>query len=180
MKLIGEHNQVAARLAYEVAQQCGLGDEEIRTAISTFSPVEGRLEDMGLFKNGTVQVFNDNNATTPDATIAAIRAITTTYNKKPILITGGTDKGLSLEMLEQEITTHTKACVFLQGTGTDRITLSKEHSCETLAECVRKAFSLASDDDIILFSPAFASFSKEFNNEYERNDLFVEEVKKFL
>jgi UDP-N-acetylmuramoylalanine--D-glutamate ligase len=180
MKLIGEHNQVAARLAYEVAQQCGLGDEEIRTAISTFSPVEGRLEDMGLFKNGTVQVFNDNNATTPDATIAAIRAITTTYNKKPILITGGTDKGLSLEMLEQEITTHTKACVFLQGTGTDRITLSKEHSCGTLAECVRKAFSLASDDDIILFSPAFASFSKEFNNEYERNDLFVEEVKKFL
>ncbi len=178
--LIGTHNQLAVSLAYEVALQCGLEDEEIRKAITTFNGVEGRLQDLGLYKNGTVRVFNDNNATTPDATIAALRAITATYNKQPILITGGTDKGLPLEMLEQEIASHTKACVFLQGTGTDRFTLTQVHSFETLAECVQEAFTLAHDGDIILFSPAFASFSKEFNNEYERNDLFVEETKKFL
>ncbi len=181
MKLIGEHNQVAARLTYEVAVQCGLGDDEIHEAIATFAPVEGRLEDLGLFGEKHVRVFNDNNATTGDATIAAIKAINETYNKKPIIIFGGADKGLSLEALEHEVLENTKAYVLLEGTGTTRLTtLSQDTMCSTLTLCVGKAFSFAEEGDIILFSPAFASFGKEFNNEYERNDAFVRVVKKYL
>lgn len=180
MKLIGEHNQVAARLTYEVAVQCGLGDDEIHEAIATFAPVEGRLEDLGLFGEKHVRVFNDNNATTGDATIAAIKAINETYNKKPIIIFGGADKGLPLEVLESEVIEHTKSYILLEGTGTTRLSLSHEVSCPTLSVCVDKAFSFAEEGDVILFSPAFASFSKEFNNEYERNDAFVQAVKKYL
>lgn len=180
MNLIGEHNQVAARLAYEAASQCGLSEEEIKNAIKTFPGVDGRLQNLGLCgKNKTIRVFNDNNATTGDATIAAIDAINGTYNKKPILIIGGTDKGLSLDSLEESILVGVKKCIFLNGTGTTRLNLPKEHAFETLAECVEKAFEIAEEGDVILFSPAFASFSTHFNNEYERNDEFVKQVQKF-
>lgn len=178
MKLIGEHNQVAGGLAYEVASQCGLDDESIRKSLATFSAVHGRLEDIGLFKNN-IRVFNDNNGTTEDATIASINAINGTYNKNPIVIVGGADKGLPVTELEKCLQEKTKAVVYLSGTGTDRIILAKEYEFEKLSDCVTKAFELAEEGDIILFSPAFASFSKYFNNEYERNDEFVKEVGRY-
>lgn len=178
MKLIGEHNQVSAQLTYEVCGQCGLDDESIRASIATFSAVHGRLEDLGLFKKN-VRVFNDNNATTCDATIRAIEAITETYNLSPVLIVGGADKFLPIDTLQKTIAEKTKAVVYLSGTGTDRITLPKDHEYEKLEDCLAKAFELTEEGDIILFSPAFASFSKYFNNEYERNDVFVKEVEKY-
>lgn len=178
--LIGEHNQVAIRLSYEAASQCGLSDEDIRRAIQNFKPVTGRLEDIGFFcGEKQVRVFNDNNATTGDATIAAIDAINESLHKKPILIIGGTDKSLPLNSLEQSILVGVKTCIFLDGTGTSRLNLPKEHVFETLTQCLEKAFEIAASGDIVLFSPAFASFSKEFNNEYERNDEFIKEVKKY-
>ncbi len=178
MNLIGEHNKVAAGLAYEVAAQCGLDDESIRGAIKTFKAVDGRLQDMGLFKNNVI-VFNDNNGTTEDATIVAINSIFEKFDKKPILIVGGGDKGLPINELEKIIQEKTKAVVYLSGAGTDRISIKKEYEYEKLSDCIVKAFELSEEGDIILFSPAFASFSKYFNNEYERNDTFVKEVEKF-
>lgn len=176
--LIGEHNQVACGLAYEVGLQCGLDDESIRNTLRTFKAVDGRLEDKGLFQKN-IRVFNDNNATTGDATIASIKAINETYHTNPILIMGGTDKGLPREELENVIQEKVKTVVYLSGSGTDRISLKKEHEFERLEDCVLKAFEVAEEGDIILFSPAFASFSKYFNNEYERNDLFVQEIQKY-
>lgn len=73
MKLIGEHNQVAAGLAYDVAVQCGLDEESIRASVASFSAVHGRLEDIGVYRG--VRVFNDNNATTCDAAIKAIESV---------------------------------------------------------------------------------------------------------
>ena len=178
MKLIGEHNQNGALLAYEVAIQCGLDDESIRKSIANFSAVEGRLEDLGLFKNN-IRIFNDNNATTGDATILALQSIFSTYKTKPVLIVGGTDKGLDISQLENVIKDNTKKVVYLSGTGTDRISLSKEYEYDKLEDCITKAFELSEEGDVILFSPAFASFSKYFNNEYERNDTFVKELEKY-
>ena len=195
-KLIGEHNQIAAKLAYEVASQCGLGDTDIREAIASFKAVEGRLEDMGMFKG--IQIFNDNNGTTGDATIKALESVSSIChpdeNQDPvstgpqlslgrhrgvILIVGGADKGLGISALEKSIKEKTKAVIYLSGTGTDRLKLPKEYEYEKLSDCVDKAFEIASEGDIILFSPAFASFSKYFNNEYEKNDEFVKSVGKY-
>ncbi len=177
MNLIGEHNQIAASLAYEACSQCGLDDESIRSAIKSFKAVHGRLEDVGVY-NG-VRVFNDNNATTPDATIKALESILSTYNKKPILIIGGSDKGLPLDALEQAIIEKTKAVIYLKGTGTSNISLPKEYEYEHLEECIKQAFALKEERDIILFSPAFASFSAYFNNEYEKNDAFMKLLQKY-
>lgn len=177
MKLIGEHNQMAAGLAYEVALQCGLSDDEIDSAIATFMPVDGRLEDLGLFQGA--RVFNDNNATTGDAVVAGIKAVEEAFGKKPIVITGGADKGLPKEEYETYLKDHTREVIYLSGTGTDTISLPKRYLFEKLEECIKQAFEVAKEGDVILFSPGFASFSKYFNNEYERNDLFVEELKKY-
>jgi UDP-N-acetylmuramoylalanine--D-glutamate ligase len=176
MKLVGKHNQVAAGLSYEALLQCGFEDDEIREAIKTFSAVEGRLEDMGSIGPKHVRVYNDNNATSPDATIAALSALEEEYKKSPILIVGGSDKGLSVTALQEAITKHTKATILLRGTGTDTLSSVTGVPFDTLEECVREAFLCAEENDVILFSPAFASFGKEFRNEYERNDCFVKAV----
>ncbi len=175
--LLGKHNQILASLAYEVASQCGLDDESIRNAMSTFNAVEGRLQDMGIHKG--VRIFNDNNATTPDATVIAIKSIEETYNRKPIVILGGGDKGLSVTELENMIKEKTSEVIYLSGAGTSRLDIEKEHEYEKLSDCVNKAFELAKEGDIILFSPGFVSFSKYFNNEYERNDEFVKILERY-
>jgi UDP-N-acetylmuramoylalanine--D-glutamate ligase len=176
-KLIGTHNQELISLAYEVAVQCGLDDESIREAVASFAAVTGRLEYMGEIKG--VHVYNDNNATTEDATVRALESLYDTYNKKVVAIIGGTDKGLSVAKLEEAIEKYTKEVVYLEGTGTARISLAKEYLYSDLRECVQKAFALTSPGDVIVFSPSFASFSPYFSNEYERNDVFVEEVGKY-
>ena len=196
MPLIGNHNQVLASLAYEAVSQCGLDDESIRKGIASFKAVSGRLEDLGVFKAKTtmssgggspdsqsefrgVRVFNDNNATTGDATVAALHAIIETYKTKPIVIVGGSDKGLDMTAFEKELQENAKEIIFLQGTGTEKLQMTKKYEYEQLEECVKQAFLLAQEGDVIIFSPGFASFSPYFKNEYERNDTFVKEVEKY-
>lgn len=176
-KLIGEHNMIAISLAEEVAKRCELTEDQIREGVRTAEPVEGRLQYMGEVQG--VHTYNDNNATTGDAVVAGIRAVAEHLKVKPILICGGADKGLPVDDLEKEIRENTKACILLAGTGSYRL-LVDATICNTLPECIAKAFEIAEKGDVILFSPGFASFSEYFNNEYERNDVFIREIKKRL
>ena len=69
----------------------------------------------------------------------------------------------------------------IPGTGTDKLVssgnvLETSKYVKNLNEAVKAALGLASRGDIILFSPAFASFG-QFNNEYERGDLFMKIIK---
>ncbi len=173
--LIGDHNEVSAALAHEALTALGVDAHVIQEGLQTFSGIEGRLEYMGEVRG--VHVYNDNNATTPDASLAGIRAVQKKWGKNPILILGGTDKGLDLSFLEKEIVSGAKEAVYLSGTGTDKISLEKKYQYEKLEDCARKAFELAEPGDTILFSPGFASFSEYFRNEYERNDEFVRVIK---
>ena len=71
-----------------------------------------------------VKIYNDTNATTPDATIAALHALQpTTDNLQPkiILIMGGADKNLDMSELMEEIPKYCKAVFLLPGTGSDKI-----------------------------------------------------------
>lgn len=174
-----------------------MGDFRIKSELINLDEIRGRGEvSTEVYKSYSVgeneyfdkevrqsnkfcRVFNDNNATTEDATITSIKAINEKYFKKPIIIIGGVDKGLPISALENAIKENTKAVIYLAGTGTDTITLPKEYLFEKLEDCIKKAFELAEEEDVILFSPAFASYSKYFNNEYERNDLFVKEIQKY-
>jgi len=192
MKFIvpGEHQRQNLAYAVLVARQFGISEAKIKKSVKNFKGVEGRLQLLRVYKG--IKIYNDNNATTPEATIAGIEALAkirksdflisgSPTSRNIVLICGGSDKGLSLDNLVKVINKYCKAVIFIPGTGTDRLLSSKQKvassKVNTLKDAIQKGLESTNKGDIILFSPAFASFGM-FNNEYERNDLFVKIVKK--
>ncbi len=178
----GEHNRQNAALATEALRAVGLDDEAIFDGLATFPGVEGRLQLVAT--RDDVRIYNDNNATTPQATIVALEALDL-GNKNIILIAGGADKNIEVTPLAYAITQHCKNVFLLPGSGTE-ILLPYLDGGEVgvsimadLAGAFAEATRLAGNGDIILFSPAFASFS-QYKNEYERNDEFVRLVDTFI
>src|SRR3989338_9106487 len=178
LQILGEHNRENASFAVSALRSLGISESEIHNGVESFEGVEGRLQLIGETKG--VKIYNDNNATTPEATIAALQALKTD-NKKVTLIIGGSDKGLDMSALIKEISASCKRVLFLAGTGTKR--MEKDFIgapvFENLELALSSAMHAAEYGDIILFSPAFASFGM-FRNEYERNDQFVRLVQKYL
>jgi UDP-N-acetylmuramoylalanine--D-glutamate ligase len=175
LSMPGEHNRLNAALAYEALKAVGLDDEAIFDGLATFPGVEGRLQLAATKDN--VRVYNDNNATTPQATTAALEALDI-GNKNIILIAGGADKNIDVTKLAYAITQHCKNVLLIPGSGTDSLLPyldGGEMGVSVLADLTAafaEAVRLAQNGDIILFSPAFASFS-QYKNEYERNDEFM-------
>ncbi len=176
----GDHNRENTALALEALKATGLTEEEALSGLSTFKGVAGRLEYLGDV-NG-VRVYNDNNATTPAATIAGMKAVA--HGKNVILIAGGSYKEINPDPLIPVMNEYCKKVCLLSGTGTEKLLGSMDktmsinrHSDEyvsvhsSLKEAVQVALSEGIPGDVLLFSPAFASFGM-FKNEYERNDEF--------
>lgn len=180
--LLGQHNVLNIACAIEACSALGISDEDIKRGVESFGGVEGRLQFVKEV-NG-VKIYNDNNATTPEATIAGLKAVSLELgaaSKKTILILGGADKGLDIENLINEIDTNTKSVILLPGSGSEKLKAlsskleAKVFNVQNLSEAVAKAIEQAETGDTILFSPAFASFGL-FKNEYERNDEFIKIV----
>ncbi len=167
----GRHNRENAALARAALRALEIPDETIHDALATFGGIEGRLQFVRTV--GGVEIYNDNNATTPEATIAALQALDL-GKKRIVLIAGGADKKLDMADLVKEINRSCKAVVLLAGTGTERITnaLPDAQVCDDLQSAVHAALRNAEPGDAVLFSPAFASFGM-FKNEYDRNDQFL-------
>jgi UDP-N-acetylmuramoylalanine--D-glutamate ligase len=175
LRIIGEHNRENAAFAAAALGEYGLGlsEDEIRAGLESFEGVEGRLQNLREI-NG-IKIYNDNNSTTPEATIAALRAV----GKEVTLIIGGSEKGLALETLVGEIREHTSSVIVLvhqNYAGSERLMreLEKVGIVFEKAEDLKVALSMALKNakGTVLFSPAFASFGM-FKNEYDRNDTFV-------
>lgn len=106
--------------------------------------------------------------------------------KRIILIAGGADKNLNFKNLAPVIKKYTKAAVLLNGTATPKLQkqlLITRYSlfvtlADSMSEAVKIARKLATRGDVVLLSPAAASFGM-FKNEFDRGDQFVKEVKKF-
>lgn len=180
LKIIGEHNKENAAFARSALHELGLKEEEIKNGLESFEPVEGRLQFVREI-NG-IKIYNDNNATTPDATIAGIAALSQKgFAGRIILIIGGADKGLDPSNLVEFVKNKSlvSRVVLLKGTGTGKLQLSgieaETMTVDTLKEAVDHAYAGAKEGDVILFSPAFASFGM-FKNEYDRGDQFVDLV----
>jgi UDP-N-acetylmuramoylalanine--D-glutamate ligase len=170
LSMPGEHNRLNAALAYEALRAMSLSDEEIFSGLASFPGVPGRLEYLG--ERDGVKIYNDNNATTPQATIQGLRAVGNSDDKNVILIAGGANKNIDPAQLLEEITKYCKKVVLLPGTGTDVIKDQIEAEVVTSMEEAVKAGLAGQPGDVLLFSPGFASFGL-FKNEYERNDEFV-------
>lgn len=166
----GEHHGVNIALAIEALRAVSLSEEAIQEGVETFEALPGRLQYLGEVKG--VKVYNDNNSTSPAATRAGLEAVS--LERNVVLIMGGSDKGLDMKPLLDIIPEYAKDVVLLAGAGTDTVrhVFPDAPLCASLKDAVDEAFSCAEAGDVILFSPAFASFGM-FKNEYERNDLFV-------
>ncbi len=179
IRVPGSHNRHNASLAASALLALGLTAQQIQMGLESFDGVEGRLQ-LVAEKSG-VRIYNDNNATTPEATIAALRALGTDA-RNIVLIAGGADKGLPLDELAHEVRKTCKAVFLLEGTGTVFLKekLPEAPVLHSLEDAVQSAFGAAEPGDTVLFSPAFASFGPPpggFKNEYDRNDQFISLVK---
>jgi len=176
LKVVGAHNRDNAAFAAAALKELELSQEQIREGLESFEGVEGRLQ--FVREVGGVKIYNDNNATTPEATILALRTLDEGLTKSIILIAGGADKQFDMPPLVDEMHERCKKVILLAGTGTDK--LKKEFDSmdyevsvfNDLKSAFDAARTAAGQGDIILFSPAFASFGM-FKNEYDRNDQFL-------
>jgi UDP-N-acetylmuramoylalanine--D-glutamate ligase len=164
--------------AVEVAKLFKIPESSIKKVIKNFKGVEGRLQYVKTVKG--VKIYNDNNATTPEATISGLEALG--GKKNIILIAGGASKGLQTSGLAKAIDKYCKDVVLFDGTGTEVLLLENKlktpyRVVSSLREGAELASGLAKKGDIVLFSPAFASFGM-FTNEYDRNDQFMKIVEK--
>jgi len=155
-------------------------DETIRHVAKNFGGVEHRIE-LVRVKDG-VKYYNDSIASSPSRTIAGLRS----FQEKVILIAGGYDKHIPYDVLGPEICEHVKH-VFLCGATAPQIRAAVENcadfhgqvqltDCGNFENAVRTAAAAAKEGDIVLMSPASASFD-EFKNFMVRGNFFKQIVK---
>jgi UDP-N-acetylmuramoylalanine--D-glutamate ligase len=156
--------------------------EICRQVARSFPGVPHRLEEVRNL-NG-VTYINDSIASSPTRTIAGLHAL----KKKPIVIAGGYDKHLDYTPLGREITAHVKALV-LTGATSEKIKQAvlgtPEYDADRLpiyddldfAGAVNKAYEIARPGDIVIMSPASASFD-QFKNFMVRGNTFKDLVRK--
>ncbi|MBU0672874.1 MAG: UDP-N-acetylmuramoyl-L-alanine--D-glutamate ligase, partial [Candidatus Margulisbacteria bacterium] len=172
IKIPGKHNLANALAAAQIAYLCGVSKPAVAEVLRTFSGVEHRIE---FVKNvDGIEFYNDSKATNPDSTMVALE---TFQNRGVVLLLGGKDKGVSLEALSQKIKEQVKAVVLI-GEATARFeqALRKAgyesiHHATSLEAAVCQARALAASGDIVLLSPACASFDM-FANFEERGRVF--------
>lgn len=185
VKLVGVHN-----LANICAASCAVNglvsNNDIKDVVSTFNGVEHRME-LTRIKND-ITWYNDSIGTSPTRTIAGLKS----FKQKVILIAGGYDKKIPYEPLAPYIIEKVKHLI-LVGKTSEKIKdavfkEAKEKNIdidkvlnivefETLADCVNYANKIAIKNDIVVMSPASASFDM-YKNFEERGNYFKELVNK--
>ncbi|MDO8482107.1 MAG: UDP-N-acetylmuramoyl-L-alanine--D-glutamate ligase [bacterium] len=187
LKIPGEHNRENASFAAAALRSLGVSEPLIQAGIESFEGVEGRLQFIGETKG--VRIYNDNNATTPEATIAGLRAVGNAKKRNVVLIMGGDDKKLDMSSLVNEIPERCSKVVLFKERGTDTVRDAifgmKEIGIDVyeedgLSATVERAFAIAVSGETILYSPAFSSFGKYFKNEFDRGDQFVKLAQEHL
>jgi UDP-N-acetylmuramoylalanine--D-glutamate ligase len=174
-KIKGKHNQYNTMAAGIAAATLGIRKEKIREAVVSFESLEHRMEPVGLVKG--VEYINDSKATNVNSTWFALESMT----KPTILILGGVDKGNDYEVLQDLIKEKVKAIICL-GLDNQKIIQSFKDiipniiETSTAKEAVQSAYQLAEKGDIVLLSPACASFDL-FKNYEDRGKQFKEAVR---
>ncbi len=165
--LPGRANLSNLAAAITVARYFGLADDRIKKSLPLFKPLPYRLELVANI-NG-VKWYNDSVATTPQSTIAALQA----FDQPKILIAGGYDKGICFDELAKEIAKKVKAAILIGQTAEAIAKAIKAESnikieiADSLEDAVKLANEIASAGDVVLLSPACASYDM-FKNFQQR------------
>ncbi len=169
-KLIGRHNLANGAAALSVGKIIGLGADQLALGLKNFQTLPHRLEFVA--RVGGVDYYNDSYATTPAATEAALDS----FDRPIVLIAGGSSKEADFSGLGRLIARKVKAMIVIgqtgsriaQSVGSGRLTLKRASS---LGQAVKLASSISRSGDLVLFSPASASFDM-FKNASQRGEEF--------
>lgn len=168
----GEHNVRNAMAALLAVLAAGCGVEPLREAVRTFRGLPHRLQRVGEI-DGVVYV-DDSKATNPSATIAALR----TYDRPIVLIAGGRPKRTEFGELGMEIRERVKTLIAI-GEAADALAQEAGNTpCEvasSMEDAVFRARRSATSGDVVLLSPACASFDM-FASAEERGERFIRAV----
>jgi UDP-N-acetylmuramoylalanine--D-glutamate ligase len=164
--LRGAHNRENAAAATAAARAAGIEDEAIAQALREFPGVPHRLELVA--EGGGVRYVNDSKATN----VAAARRALAAYSAEPVhLILGGSLKGEDFRPLADAIGPNVRS-IHLVGEAAERLAAAVGgHDDGTLVRAVEHAAGLASPGDVVLLSPACASYD-QFENFEERGEEF--------
>ncbi|MDM8271375.1 UDP-N-acetylmuramoyl-L-alanine--D-glutamate ligase [Thermophilibacter provencensis] len=175
LKIFGLHNAENALAASAVALELGTAAPDVSRGLSSFSPIEHRIEPAG--EVGGVRFVNDSKATNTDSVEKALTAFDA---GTIVVLLGGHDKMTDLSSLAEAVCERCRVAVCFGEAG-ERIARALESArgerdLEVLrAEHLRDAFGVAvraaRPGDTVLLSPACSSFD-EFNNMGERGRLF--------
>jgi UDP-N-acetylmuramoylalanine--D-glutamate ligase len=177
LQLRGRHNLQNACAAALAANAVGIRHDNIKNALSAFKGLEHRLEFVAE-KNG-IKFYNDSFSTTPETAIAAIEA----FDEPEIIILGGSSKNSDFTRLGQAIAgkNNIKAMILI-GQEASRIKQATEgfkgqvlEGAKSMAEIIGQAASVAVSGDVIVLSPACASFDM-FKSYVDRGEQFKAEV----
>lgn len=174
--LRGLHNveNILASLAAGLA--CGASPDSMKETIKNFKGVEHRIEFVSEIDG--VKFYNDSKATSVDATLKAVEALSES-DGKTILILGGRGKNAPYAPLVPLIEKSVRALVLI-GEDADNIESQLKNSAEiiradSMKEAVEKSFEIAGKNDSVLLAPACASFDM-FGSFEERGTIFKSEV----
>lgn len=173
----GTHNLFNARCCVEACRCLGIQESSIAEGLHSFVNLPHRLEVCGVIDN--VTYINDSKATNIDAVYFALQAM-----KAPVVwIAGGTDKGNDYSVLMPLVREKVKALVCLGMDNQKLVTAFGEVvpvvESHHISDAVAKATEFSSNGDIVLLSPACASFDL-FKNYMDRGDQFKREVSNLI
>lgn len=173
--LKGKHNQYNTMAACVAATTVDIRKDKIRDAVQNFQNLEHRMEPVATIRG--VEFINDSKATNVNSAWYALESM----SKPTILILGGVDKGNDYSLLNDLVKEKVKAIICL-GTDNKKIHEAFHGQVETIVdtqsagEAVQAAFHFAAKGDVVLLSPACASFDL-FKNYEDRGQQFKQAVR---
>ncbi|UQS86434.1 UDP-N-acetylmuramoyl-L-alanine--D-glutamate ligase [Nicoliella spurrieriana] len=175
IRIPGEQNVENALAAITVAKIVGKSDQSIKHVLTTFGGVRHRVQYV-LSANGR-KYYNDSKATDIEATQMALRG----FKAPIILLAGGLDRGYTFDKLVPDLAEHVKGIVlfgqtkYLLKDAAEKAGIRQIKLVNTLDEAVPVAESMSAPGDIVLLSPANASWD-QFETFEVRGDEFIKDV----
>jgi UDP-N-acetylmuramoylalanine--D-glutamate ligase len=173
IQLRGDHNLENVLAATACAAALGVAPDTLREGVRAFRAVSHRLE--WVRDRGGVAFYDDSKGTNVDATRKALAS----FREPIVLIAGGRDKGQAFDPLAQAAAGRVKAAVLI---GEGRVTMgpalravTRVYEADSMVDAVGRAAALAVAGDVVLLSPACASFDM-FRDYEHRGEAFKEAV----
>lgn len=175
INLIGEKNLENILCAVTISKLLKVKNRQIKKVLKEFKGLKHRLQKVMVKDN--ITYIDDSKATNPDSTIFALNS----FNNKIILLLGGSDKGYSYDDVFQYCFNVKKILTFGQMAEKIKMAALQNNfeqvvSFDKMKEAVEYATKIAENGDVVLFSPACASFD-EFNSYDERGNEFIKIIK---